>query len=99
MQKLDEKWRHKIIIDASICNGEPCIKGTRVMISVILDCLTEGLSEDEIISEYPSLMKGDVKIAIEYQKYILASKEVEEHEPIFKRFMNRYGEEWRRLGE
>ena len=36
------------------------------MISVILDCLAEGMSEQEIISEYPSLKKGDVQVAIKY---------------------------------
>lgn len=48
------------------CHGKACIKGTRVMLSVILDNLAEGLSEDEILSEYPSLKKGDVTIAIQY---------------------------------
>ena len=36
------------------------------MVSVILDCLAEGLTEDEILEEYPSLRKGDVQIAILY---------------------------------
>ena len=36
------------------CHGKVCIKGTRVLLSVILDNLAEGLSEEEILSEYPS---------------------------------------------
>lgn len=36
------------------------------MISVILDCLAEGMTEGEILSEYPSLKKGDVQVAIHY---------------------------------
>jgi len=48
------------------CHGKACIKGTRVMLSVILDNLAEGLSEEEILLEYPSLKKGDVIIAIQY---------------------------------
>lgn len=36
------------------------------MISVILDCLAEGMTEEEILSEYPSLKKGDIQIAIKY---------------------------------
>ncbi len=63
---LSDDWKKKISINPSICNGKVCIKGTRVMISVILDSLAEGLTEDEILSEYPSLKKGDIQVAIKY---------------------------------
>ncbi|NVM53393.1 MAG: DUF433 domain-containing protein [Candidatus Helarchaeota archaeon] len=59
-------WRHRLSVDPKICHGKVCIKGTRVMISVILDCLAEGMTEGEILSEYPSLKKGDVQVAIHY---------------------------------
>ena len=62
---LDE-WKKKISINPRICNGKVCIKGTRVMISVILDCLAEGMTEKEILLEYPSLKQGDIPIAIKY---------------------------------
>ena len=38
-------WRNHIIVDPAICHGQACIKGTRVMVSVILDNLAENLDE------------------------------------------------------
>jgi uncharacterized protein (DUF433 family) len=63
---MEQDWMDKISSNVSICHGKVCIKGTRVMVSVILDCLAEGLTEDEILEEYPSLRKGDIQIAILY---------------------------------
>ncbi len=63
---MADVWMENIASKIDICHGKVCIKGTRVMPSVILDNLAEGLSEEEILSEYPSLKKGDVNIAILY---------------------------------
>ncbi len=43
-------WREIISIDPNVCHGKACIKGTRVMVSVILDNLAEGESYDSIMS-------------------------------------------------
>jgi len=48
-------WREYITVDPSICHGKACIKGTRIMVSVVLDNLAAGLTTDEIINSYPSL--------------------------------------------
>lgn len=61
-----EDWKEKISSNINICHGKVCIKGTRVMVSVILDCVAEGMTEEEILSEYPSLKKGDMNIALMY---------------------------------
>ncbi|NVM30316.1 MAG: DUF433 domain-containing protein [Candidatus Helarchaeota archaeon] len=59
-------WIKRISVDPNICHGKVCIKGTRVMVAVILDCLAEGMTEDDVIREYPSLKKGDIYAAIHY---------------------------------
>jgi len=59
-------WRKRITSDLKVCHGRMCIKGTRIMISVILDNLAEGLTYDEIIQSYPSLTKKDIQAAITY---------------------------------
>ena len=56
----------RIISDPDICGGEPCIKGTRVMVSVILDNLADGETVDSILSSYPSLGREDIQAAISY---------------------------------
>ncbi len=63
---MAEDWKEKLSSNINICHGKVCIKGTRVMVSVILDCVAEGMSEEEILSEYPSLKKGDVNVALMY---------------------------------
>ncbi|HEY6321134.1 MAG TPA: DUF433 domain-containing protein [Thermoanaerobaculia bacterium] len=59
-------WRERIVADPRICHGKPCIRGTRIMVSVVLANLADGLSVDEIIKEYPSLVPDDIRAAVGY---------------------------------
>ncbi len=56
----------RISANPNICHGKACIKGTRIMVSVILDNIAEGLNENEIIESYPALKIEDIKAAISY---------------------------------
>ncbi len=56
----------RILTDPSICHGKACIKGTRIMVSVILDNLTAGVTQDEILKSYPTLKKEDIQASIDY---------------------------------
>ncbi|MEQ8191690.1 MAG: DUF433 domain-containing protein [Candidatus Eremiobacterota bacterium] len=56
----------RIITAPSICHGKACIKGTRIMVSVILDNLAAGVTQDEILKSYPSLKKEDINASIAY---------------------------------
>jgi uncharacterized protein (DUF433 family) len=59
-------WREKISVNPEICHGKACISGTRIMVSVVLDNLAAGLSEEEIIISYPTLNREDIKAAVGY---------------------------------
>lgn len=59
-------WQDYIVVDPAICHGKACIKGTRIMVSVILDNLAAGLSVDEVLRSYPSLSREAVQAAIIY---------------------------------
>lgn len=59
-------WKDRITVDPLVCHGKACIKGTRIMVSVILDNLAEGVGEEEILKSYPSLSPDDIKAAIAY---------------------------------
>ena len=59
-------WRERITVDPLKCHEKACIKGIRIMVSVILDNLAAGISEDEILKSYPSLKPEDIKVAIAY---------------------------------
>jgi uncharacterized protein (DUF433 family) len=59
-------WPEYITVDPAVCHGKACIKGTRIMVSVVLDNLAAGLTSDEIIRSYPSLTREAVQAAIAY---------------------------------
>lgn len=59
-------WRDFITVDPNVCHGKACIKGTRIMVSVVLDNLAAGLTPDEILKSYPSLNLEAVHAAIAY---------------------------------
>ncbi len=56
----------RVSIDPRICGGKPCIKGTRIWVSLILDLLAGGVAEAELLAEYPQLTHEDVLAAIAY---------------------------------
>ncbi len=59
-------WRDYITVDPAVCHGKACIKGTRIMASVVLDNLAAGLTPDEIVHSYPSLSHEAVQAAMAY---------------------------------
>ena len=59
-------WKERINTDPLVCHGKACIKGTRIMVSVILDNLADGCGEMEILKSYPSLTSEDIKASIAY---------------------------------
>jgi uncharacterized protein (DUF433 family) len=59
-------WWDYITVDPEVCHGKACIKGTRIMVSVVLDNLAAGLSIEEILKSYPSLTHEAVQAAIGY---------------------------------
>ncbi|MCS6830857.1 MAG: DUF433 domain-containing protein [Armatimonadota bacterium] len=71
-----ENWEKCIQIDPAVCHGKPCIRGTRIMVSVVLDNLAEGLSPEEIIQEYPSLTMEDIRAAIHYAALLTREEEL-----------------------
>jgi uncharacterized protein (DUF433 family) len=60
------RWQDYITVDPAVCHGRACIKGTRIMVSVVLDNLAAGLTPNEIVRSYPSLNHESVQAAIAY---------------------------------
>ena len=59
-------WRERITVDPSVCHGQACIKGTRIMVAVVLDNLAAGVQADELLKSYPTLSAQDIRAALEY---------------------------------
>ena len=56
----------RITINPQVCGGKPCIRGTRIWVSLVLDFLADGMTEAELSAEYPQLTHEDVLAAIAY---------------------------------
>jgi uncharacterized protein (DUF433 family) len=56
----------RIVINPEICGGKPCVRGTRIWVSLILDFLADGMTEAELLAEYSQLVHEDVLAAIAY---------------------------------
>jgi len=69
-------WQDRISVDPNICHGKVCIKGTRIMVTVILDNLAEGVSEGDILSSYPTLSSEDIRAAIHYASDLASGRVV-----------------------
>ncbi len=60
------RWQDHITTDPAVCHGRACIKGTRILVSVVLDNLAAGVSCEEVLKSYPSLSREAVQAAIAY---------------------------------
>lgn len=68
-------WRKRISVSPNICHGKPCIKGTRIMVSIILDYLAAGDSSDDVLNQYPTLSHEDVRAAQAYAAWLAREEE------------------------
>jgi uncharacterized protein (DUF433 family) len=69
-------WQERIASDPNVCHGKPCVRGTRIMVSVILDNLAEGLKAEEIVREYPPLTLEDIQAALGYAAVLAGEEEL-----------------------
>lgn len=67
----------RITVDPNVCFGKPCIRGTRIWVSLILDFLANGMSTEEILVEYPHLTEEDVRATIAYGAEMARERYVE----------------------
>ncbi len=67
----------RISIDPGVCFGKPCIRGTRLWVSLLLDFLASGMSIEEVLEEYPQLAAEDVRAAIAYGAMMSRERYVE----------------------
>jgi uncharacterized protein (DUF433 family) len=59
-----EDWRDRVSVKPAVCHGKACIRGTRIMVSVIRDNIAAGIDRSEILASYPSLQSADIDAAL-----------------------------------
>ncbi len=68
---------NRIEINPNICFGKPCIKGTRIWVSLILDLLASGYDTKKILEEYPQITEEDIRACIAYGAEIARERYVD----------------------
>ena len=61
-----EELLKRVSVDPNVCFGRPCIRGTRIWVSLIVDNLAEGVSQEELLTGYPQLKAEDIRAALCY---------------------------------
>jgi uncharacterized protein (DUF433 family) len=59
-------WQDRVSVNPAVRSGKPCIKGTRITVYDILEYLAGGMSEDEILSDFPDLRREDIRAALSF---------------------------------
>jgi uncharacterized protein (DUF433 family) len=73
MKEVD--WKDRISVNPNVCHGKPCIKGTRIMVSIILDYLSAGETQEMILREYPQLTEEDIRAVLGYAAWLAHEEE------------------------
>lgn len=68
-------WRERIVIDPSIHHGDPCIRGTRVPVSVIVSSLADGDTFERVIDAYPQITAEDIRAALKFAAEAVSTSE------------------------
>jgi uncharacterized protein (DUF433 family) len=63
---MNDTWRQRISVDSAIHHGEPCIRGTRVPVSVIVGSVADGDTPERIMDAYPQLTGDDIRAALKF---------------------------------
>ncbi|OLB34648.1 MAG: hypothetical protein AUH11_17545 [Acidobacteria bacterium 13_2_20CM_57_17] len=61
-----QNWRDRISVNPAVCHGRACVRGTRVMVSAVVDNVAAGVPRDEILRSYPALKEVDIDAALAY---------------------------------
>ncbi len=73
---MDEQLKERIVINPQVMVGKPVIRGTRVPVELIVRMLAQGISEEEILGEYPRLRPEDIRAALAYAAQALALEDI-----------------------
>ena len=64
----------RITIDPQVMGGQPCIRGIRIPVSIIIRMIAAGNTTQQILAEYPELEEADIKQALEYAAWSVSEK-------------------------
>jgi len=66
----------RITSDPQVCGGEPCIKGTRIPVRIILSHIAAGEDNSVILKQFPRIVQEDIIACLEYASYLATEKSI-----------------------
>lgn len=69
-------WQERIVVDPKILVGKPVVKGTRLAVEFIVELLSQGWAESEILRNYPGLTHDDITACLKYATSILKAEKI-----------------------
>ena len=60
------EWQERISVNPAIRSGKPCVKGTRISVYDVLEYLAGGMSEDDILNDFPDLTRDDIRASLAF---------------------------------
>jgi uncharacterized protein (DUF433 family) len=63
----------RVTINPDVCNGRPVVRGTRIAVQTILEFLAAGDSIEEVLEEYPGLVREDVQACLDYASRVMGN--------------------------
>ena len=73
---MTESRKGRIVVNPEICGGEPCIKGTRLPVHIILSHLAAGDDTETILKNFPGISRDDILACLEYAAYLTTEKAI-----------------------
>jgi uncharacterized protein (DUF433 family) len=67
-------WKGRVTIDPEVHHGDPCIRGTRVPVSIVVGSIADGMTIEEVREAYPQITVEDVRAALAYAADVLRSE-------------------------
>ena len=68
--------KNLMVCDPAILNGKPIVKGTRISVALILQCLSSGMSKEDVLRGYPTLTQKGLEAALEFAAQQFQGEEV-----------------------
>lgn len=65
------RWQDHVVIAQDLHHGDPCIKGTRIPVKILVGSLADGMTPAEILKAYPQLSERDLLVALAYAAEVL----------------------------
>jgi uncharacterized protein (DUF433 family) len=69
-------WRTRVEINQDVLVGKPVVRGTRIAVEFIVELLSQGWTESELLENYPNLTSEDVKACLAYASAVLHAEKV-----------------------